>query len=126
MSYINLIKSSLHLLKCLTECKHRFDSLQTKPEKTEIYFYEQVKPTFELVKHTANAWEQHALDWIKMEKPKYIHQTQIESAMENIEQVVLQSFYKDVNKQRFHNLHHSVEYVLNTIMDEIEKKDASQ
>ena len=125
MSYLNLIKSSLHLLKFLTECKHRFESFQKKPDKTEAYFYEQVKPTFELIKEKANDWEQLALEWIKKEKPKYIHPSQIESAMENIEQVVLQSFYKDINKQRFHNLEHSVEYLINTIVDEIEKKGAS-
>ena len=126
MSYEHLIKSSLHLLQCLTECKRRFESFQKKPEKTDAYFYEQVKPTFELLKVKADGWEQLASEWIKKNKPKYIHQSQIDSARENLEQVVLQSFYKDINNQRFHNLHHSVEYLLNTILAEIDNKDASQ
>ncbi|WP_175639685.1 DUF1798 family protein [Metabacillus schmidteae] len=120
MSYEYLIKSSLHLLQCLTECKQRFESFQKKPEKTDAYFYEQVKPTFELVKDKADVWEQLASEWIKKKRPKYIHQSQIDSARENLEQVVLQSFYKDINNQRFHNMHHSVEYLLNTIIDQIE------
>lgn len=125
MSYINLIKSSQHLLELLQESKQRFESFQEKPEKTESYFYDQVKPNFEMMKDKLNVWEQLALEWIQKKKPKYIHPSQIESAMENVEQVVLQSFYKDINKQRFTNLHHSVEYLLNNIMDEIEEKGAS-
>jgi len=125
LSYINLIKSSQHLLELLQESKQRFESFQEKPEKTEAYFYDQVKPNFEMMKDKSNVWEQLALEWIKEKKPKYIHPSQIESAMENVEQVVLQSFYKDINKQRFNNLHHSVEYLLNNIMDEIEEKGAS-
>lgn len=125
MSYINLIKSSQHLLELLQESKERFKSFQEKPEKSEAYFYNQVKPNFEMMKDKSNVWEQLALEWIKKEKPKYIHPSQIESAVENVEQVILQSFYKDINKQRFNNLHHSVEYLLNNIMNEIEEKGAS-
>ncbi len=125
MSYEHLIKSSLHLLNDLTECRQRFESFQKKPEKTDEYFFNEVKPTFELIKDKSDIWEQYASEWIKKEKPKYIHQSQIDSATENLEQVVLQSFYKDINKQRFHNLHHSVEYLLSTMLAEIEKKGAS-
>ncbi len=126
MKYKSLIISSHQLLQLLTDCKQRFESLHEKPEKTEAYFFEHVKPNFELIMGKTNGWEPLALEWVKEEKPKYIHHSQIESTMENIEQVVLQSFYKDINKQRFHNLHNSVEYLLNCIIDGIEEKDASK
>jgi len=121
-----LLISSQQLLQHLEECKKRFEQLNEKPEKTEEYFYDDVKPYFELVMNKANEWKPLAVKWVSEYKPKYIHLTQIDSAMENIEQVVLQSFYKDVNKQRFHNLHHSVEYILNGMIEQMDRKDASK
>jgi hypothetical protein len=120
---MRLIISSKELLQLMNECKARFEALDQKPEKTEALFYNKVQPTFELVMNHANTWKPLAEAWVKDNKPKYIHLSQIESTIENIEQVVLQSFYKDVNNQRFHNLHYSVEYIVNSILTEIVERD---
>ncbi|MCM3652076.1 DUF1798 family protein [Metabacillus litoralis] len=120
---MELKMTSKELLQLLTNCKERFELVNTKPEKTEALFYDEVKPTFEKIMNQANAWKPLAEAWVKEQKPKYVHLSQIESTLDNIEQVVLQSFYKDVNKQRFHNLHHSVEYIVNSILAEIEERD---
>lgn len=120
---MKLIMFSKVLLQLIDDCKVRFELINQKPEKTEARFYNEVKPTFELVMNHANAWKPLAQAWVKKQKPKYIHLSQIESTIDNIEQVVLQSFYKDVNNQRFHNLHHSVEYIVNSILTEIDVRD---
>ena len=120
---MELKTTSKELLQHLNKCKERFESVSTKPEKTEALFYDEVKPTFEKVMNQAIVWKPLAEAWVKEQRPKYVHLPQIESTLENIEQVVLQSFYKDVNKQRFHNLHHSVEYIVNSILAEIDERD---
>lgn len=117
---MNLIMSSRAILLILEDCKQRFESIKQKPEKTEELFYQDVKPTFELILNKVEIWKPLAEDWVKVNKPKYIHSAQIESTIDNIEQIVLQSFYKDINKQRFHNLYNSVEYVMSSILNEIE------
>lgn len=89
-------------------------------KKEDVLFYEEVKPTFESVVDIANKWRVEAVNWVKQNQPKYIHENQIHSAVENMEQMILQSFYKDTNKQRMTNLHHSVEYVINSIISGIE------
>lgn len=120
---MELIQSSKELLKYMDECKARFEVTDKKPEKTEALFFNEVKPVFELIMKHAKSWKLLAETWVKEYKPKYIHLSQIESIIENTEQVVLQSFYQDVNNQRFHNLHHSVEYIIKSILAEIEKRD---
>ncbi|TXC93247.1 DUF1798 family protein [Metabacillus litoralis] len=120
VSNMNLIMSSRELFLILDDCKKRFESINQKPEKTEELFYQDVKPMFELALDKVQMWKPLAEEWVKMNKPKYIHSAQIDSTIDNIEQIVLQSFYKDINKQRFHNLYNSVEYVLSSILSEIE------
>jgi hypothetical protein len=126
VNHLKLVTFSQQILNSLEECRNRFEQLNGKPEKTEDYFYMKVKPTFESIMENLQKWKPLAEDWVRRNRPKYIHQSQIDSAIENMEQVVLQSFYKDVNNQRFHNLHHSVEYILCSIIDEIEEKDDSR
>lgn len=120
VTFMNLISTSKDLLQQINESKDRFEKIIQKPEKTEALFYNEVRPAFELVMNQANKWKPLAEAWVKNRKPKYIHLSQIESTIENIEQIVLQSFYKDINKQRFHNLHHSVEYIIKSILAEID------
>jgi Mg2+ and Co2+ transporter CorA len=115
--------SSKKLLQHMNECRDRFEKTILKPEKTEALFYKEVRPKFELVMNHANIWKPLAEAWVKEQQPKYIHLSQIESTIDNIEQIVLQSFYKDVNKQRFHNLHHSVEYIIKSIVSELNEID---
>jgi hypothetical protein len=116
---MELIMFSRELLQLLDDCKVRFEKIKQKPEKTESLFYNEVKPAFEMVMNQATKWKPLAEAWVKEHKPKYIHLSQIESTIDNIEQIVLQSFYKDVNNQRFHNLHNSVEYIIDSILAEI-------
>ncbi|WP_226666821.1 DUF1798 family protein [Metabacillus litoralis] len=116
---MNLIMLSRELLLLLEDCKKRFELLKEKPEKTEDLFFREVKPAFDLASEKIKDWKPEADQWVKINKPKYIHSAQIDSTIDNIEQVVLQSFYKDINKQRFNNLHNSVEYVLKSILNEI-------
>ncbi|MDQ0225148.1 hypothetical protein CHH83_20035 [Bacillus sp. 7586-K] len=116
---MNLEMISKNLLHAIDECKERFELIKQKPEKTEELFYNKVKPTFETVSDLTAKWKPLADDWIVKTNPKYIHLTQIESTVENIEQIILQSFYKDINNQRFYNLYNSVEYILKTMLTEL-------
>ncbi|KKI88749.1 hypothetical protein WQ54_30025 [Bacillus sp. SA1-12] len=115
---MNLFMLSNELLQLINDCKERFEGLEKKPEKTEEYFFTKVKPAFEFGMNKAKLWESLAEAWVKEQKPKYIHLTQIESAIEHIEQIILQSFYNDINNQRFHNLYNSIEYILKSILSE--------
>ena len=120
---MELIISSKQLLELMDDCKARFEGRNQKPEKTESLFYNEVRPMYESVMNLAKNWKPLAEAWLVENKPKYIHKAQIESTIENIEQVVLQSFYKDINNQRFHNLHHSVEYIITSILVAIKERD---
>ncbi|MGM7721962.1 DUF1798 family protein [Metabacillus sp. Hm71] len=115
---MNLLMLSNELLQLINDCKQRFEGFEKKPEKTEEYFFRKVKPAFELGMDKAKQWQSFAEAWVKEKKPKYIHLTQIESTIEHIEQIILQSYYKDINNQRFHNLYNSVEYILRSIQTE--------
>ncbi|MEC2075875.1 DUF1798 family protein [Metabacillus fastidiosus] len=115
-----IVYYSKQLLLYNDECLNRF---MNGMKKEDVLFFEQVKPEFEAITEVARKWKEEAINWVKEKKPKYIHELQIDSTIQNIEQIILQSFYKDTNKQRFTNLHHSVQYVLDSIISETEKSN---
>ncbi|TYR79948.1 DUF1798 family protein [Priestia megaterium] len=93
----------------------RLDTIQ-KDEKYEVNFFEEVKPYVDCFFQELDQWEQIAADWIKQKKPKYIHRNQVETVKENLQNVVLQSFYKDTKEKRFKKMYHSNKYVLESIL----------
>lgn len=118
---MTLENATRNLLLIINESKTRFEKITQKPEKTESLFYERVKPAFEEGIEQATIWKPLAQTWLLKEKPKYIHHSQIDTTLEHIEQLVLQSFYKDVNNQRFYNMYSSAEYILKSILNELEQ-----
>ncbi|MFC0271646.1 DUF1798 family protein [Metabacillus herbersteinensis] len=115
----HIVTCSEELLRHNDECLRRFS---TDFNREDVSFFDEVKPTFELIMDLASEWKVQADRWIRENKPKYIHPSQIDATIKNFEQVVLQSYYKNTNVQRFKNMHHSNQYVIESIVSGINKK----
>ncbi|SDB90964.1 protein of unknown function [Pelagirhabdus alkalitolerans] len=101
-----------HQIRIMLE-KLRKQYLESDPPEDikNIDFFNQVKeetnPMFELAKE----WSDIADEQVKARKIN-IHPSQVQSTQENIELVILHSYYIDVDRKRYFELHQSIDYVL--------------
>lgn len=82
-----------------------------------VFFHfvkEQTTPVFNLLKK----WEDKALAFVKEEDGR-VHPKQIIATKENMELLLLHSYYKDIRKRRFMEYYSSCIYVFNQLKEEI-------
>ncbi len=87
------------------------------------HFFDEVKPHADHIQTYLTEWQQSALNWIKENRPKYMHETQINNAVDAMNQFVVQSFYKETSKKRFIQSVQSVHYTLSTFLRYLEEGD---
>ncbi|MCE0740080.1 YppE family protein [Bacillus inaquosorum] len=87
-------------------------------------FFETIKPAVEENDVLAARWAQGALELIKARRPKYVHREQIETAKDNFQELVLQSYVHHIHKKRFKDITESVLYTLHAVKDEIAREDS--
>ncbi|MEK1830210.1 DUF1798 family protein [Priestia megaterium] len=63
--------------------------------------FEEVKPYGDIFFKELDEWASLVTEWLKKERPKYIHVNQVETLKENLQNVVLQSFYPETREKRF-------------------------
>jgi hypothetical protein len=106
--------------------------LQYNEKLTDVYkdvkntnkaadFYDVVKPTADEIKDILDRWKLLVLDWVKYEKPKYLHPNQIESTYENVIAISVQAFFPDTREKRFMELIRSTRYIYEIIIEELKK-----
>lgn len=108
------------LLHHLNALKNRFET-KTPPEniKDRTYFKyvkDETTPIFEQL----NVWEQLALELTK-ERKLNVHPQQIASTKENMELLLMHSYYLDVRRKRYMELYKSIRYIFDQIIDELSK-----
>ncbi|MCY7950419.1 YppE family protein [Bacillus inaquosorum] len=87
-------------------------------------FFETIKPAVEENDVLAARWAQGTLELIKARRPKYVHREQIETAKDNFQELVLQSYVHHIHKKRFKDITESVLYTLHAVKDEIAREDS--
>lgn len=115
-------------LKDLTEkliseseaCLARFEQLRVEDRTPD--FFEEVKPHVAKVDIWISEWKQEAECYIRLNRPKYIHQNQIDATEDGMKQYVVQSFFKETSKKRFYQSVHAVLYTLKTLLTELERE----
>ncbi len=73
---------------------------------------EETKPMYELLA----TWEETALAEVKARKIQ-IHPHQVHSTVENVELLILHSYYKDIRKRTYMEYYFSTHYVCNQLLD---------
>nr|WP_313470252.1 YppE family protein [Lysinibacillus sp.] len=97
----------------IDECEHSVSRFwQMREEDRTPDFFQEVKPHADKIHQLLKEWQQEANKWIEQNRPKYMHTQQIASAVESMEQFVVQSFYKETSKKRFLDAIHSTSYTL--------------
>jgi hypothetical protein len=107
------------LLSFNHEIMQKFE--ETKESGMEGDFYREIKPFSDLIKGSLENWSEKAIIWIRDFHPKNLHAKQIESVIDQLEMISVQAFFPQTSRARFVNTANSVEYVLKTLLLEIEK-----
>jgi hypothetical protein len=108
----NLLKNHLIRLKDIFEINNPPENL-----KDRDYFFkvkEETTPVYQLL----DEWEEAALKVVKERKAK-IHPQQITSTKENMELVLMHSYYVDTRRKRYMELHNSILYVFDLLLEDI-------
>lgn len=106
-----LIEITSILIDECEQCVERFWKMREEDRAPD--FFQEVKPHADNIHALLKDWQLQANDWIKVNRPKYMHAQQIASAVESMEQFVVQSFYKETSKKRFLDAIHSTSYTMN-------------
>jgi len=108
------------LLEEVNQCQDRFLS-GDKPEKNREFFNairKEADETFNLL----DGWVKQATVLVEQKEIKVLHLQQIEATKENVESLVLHSYYKDTRKRRFIEIYKSCYYIFAQVLKELAAK----
>src|SRR5690625_2591134 len=113
----NLITITEQLIEQVHGLKEKYEN-EKKPSQGREFFQfvkEKTLPTFQLLEQ----WEKLALEIIQ-NKTGTLHPQQINSTKENMEALILHSYYIDVRKRRYMEMNKSCLYIFNQLIKELE------
>lgn len=109
---------SKEILSLQAELEFIFNNLekqfltQNKPEnRHDRDFFDYVKRETDPLFEKLDQWYKYSYPFIENKKEGKVYPTQIEKTKENIELLILHSYYIDVPKKRYKELKNSIEYV---------------
>lgn len=113
---MNSMIEATKVLHHYNELAHtRLSNIKSKSEY-EVNFFGEVKPYVDQFFNELDMWTDLVTKWLKETKPKYIHINQVDTLRENLQNVVLQSFYQETRDKRFKQMYQSNKYVLESIL----------
>lgn len=109
------IEDTKLLLTICDECEQRFYRMRETDHEPD--FFEEVKPYADSSHQAIAQWAEEMKVWIQKEKPRYVHEVQVDSLKDSMTQFVVQSFYKATGKKRFILSIRAARYTLQTVLD---------
>lgn len=114
--YMSLQPLTIQLINDLHTLKDQF--YQEEIEEDQHAFFHSVKEKTDIIFETLHAWEEACLAYVK-ETKSTVHFKQIIATKENIELLIVHSFYKDMRKRRYMEYYQSSLYVLQQLEKEL-------
>ncbi|WP_409251142.1 YppE family protein [Bacillus sp. SCS-153A] len=113
----NLKQLTSELLEMNDEILKIYKATRERGEEGD--FYQEVKPFADNAKEKIDSWREIALQWMKEDRPKNLHPSQIINTAENFEMISIQAFFPKASYKRFISHSQSVQYVLKTVLDQL-------
>lgn len=104
------------LLQYLDACHKRF--LKGKKPERDRSFFEMVKKETNPIFALLNEWEKNVLGLIDQSLTT-LYPQQIHATTENMQAVIIQSYYKDIRKRRFIESYKSCYYIFRQLVKEL-------
>src|SRR5699024_12763405 len=115
-----LIKRTHNLRNELDTLKKYYLTHEPPKNKSDKNFFLMVKERTNPIYQTLERWEEEALHLVK-QRIVDVHPQQITSTKENMELLLLHSFYIDVKRKRYMELNHSIHYEFNQLLRDLSK-----
>ncbi|MDX8046157.1 DUF1798 family protein [Gracilibacillus sp. S3-1-1] len=106
------------LEKELAHLKQYYLTHERPENKRDPEFFSFVKEHTEPVFKKIEIWLEEALQFVKSRSVK-VHPQQIQSTEENFKLLLLHSYYVDVKRKRYMELHQSINYVFDLLKNDI-------
>jgi len=102
----------------LNKLKERYDHFEPPKNRRDKDFFELVKRETTPVYNLLEMWEEMALEKVK-EREINVHPQQVTTTRENMELVLMHSYYIDARRKRYMEINHSVLYIFDQIISEL-------
>ncbi|MGF7014889.1 DUF1798 family protein [Ornithinibacillus bavariensis] len=116
---MELTEYTIQLKKYLQDLKQVFEENNPPEDRRDKEFFVMVKKKTSPIYDLLEIWQELALKFIKENKIS-VHPNQIVSTKENMELLLMHSYYIDVRRRRYMELNQSVLYVLDQLLRAIE------
>lgn len=115
---MDLIEQTKHLKKHLDILKDKYEKNEPPESISDKPFFlnmkEETAPIYDLLE----AWEEQALAFVQ-DRDVNVHPHQIVSTAENMELIILHSYYVDARRKRYMELNHSSHFIFDQLLDEL-------
>lgn len=106
------------LINHVERLKNLFEHTDPPENMKDREFFEFVKDETTPIYDLSKSWEELALEAVKSRKVK-VHPNQVTSTKENLELLLMHSYYHDVRQRRYMELYKSIIYVCNQILRDL-------
>jgi len=116
-------------LKALTEQLHEYTerllaiARRARERNREPDFLTEVKPFAEEVQAVAERWKEAAFRWIRQAHPKYVHERQIEAAVDHMAKLSVEAFYPSVPERRIKQYSQAAAYTFGLVKKRLGEAD---
>ncbi|GAB4073609.1 hypothetical protein GCM10028778_11120 [Barrientosiimonas marina] len=117
---MTLEQQTRQLVEQLDQLKAIYEANNPPESKLDKAFFEMVKKRTEPVYALLAEWEENALRAVK-ERKINMHPQQVSSTRENMELLLLNSYYVDVRRKQYMEFHHSIQFILDQLLNELKK-----
>ncbi|GAB3066244.1 DUF1798 family protein [Virgibacillus ainsalahensis] len=105
----------------LNRLMKRYENNPPPEDKKDIKFFSLVKEDTTPIYERLEKWEEDALSVVKARKVN-VHPQQITSTRENMELLMMHSYYHDVKRKRYMELNHSIHYIFDQLLSELKSE----
>lgn len=102
----------------LDQLKEKYEANQPPESMSDKHFFLQMKENTQPIYDLLEEWEQTALAFVKQRKVN-VHPHQIVSTKENMELLILHSYYVDARRKRYMELNHSSHYIFDQLLRDL-------
>ncbi|MFD2209089.1 DUF1798 family protein [Virgibacillus halophilus] len=114
-----LLLQTIELKKQLALLQEYYENNQAPESRKDKQFFAYVRKQTDPIYELLARWEDLALATVKNRQVK-VHPKQIVSTRENMELILMHSYYIDVKRRRYMQLHQACLYVFDLLADQLE------
>ncbi|GGC87591.1 hypothetical protein GCM10007216_17900 [Thalassobacillus devorans] len=111
----DLVELTEKVKDMIDELSMQYERITEPIDKNDHDFFQKVKTETEPMFQLNDKWREAAENFVK-NKQVNVHPNQVKSTHENVELLILHSYYIDVKKKRYNELNHSVHYVMDMLL----------